>query len=146
MGYILLAVAFWLAFFVLVPRAAWRSLYPEILFGALLGTISDLIGVGTFQWHYLGPTVCGLSLWADLGVAPPAAGLFIWSLGRFRRHPWSVWGFWVLGNTLGEWFFVRRGWIIYGYWHPLKAFLFYLGFFILLRLHHFFLVWLEERT
>ncbi|NLG85164.1 MAG: hypothetical protein GX493_11295, partial [Firmicutes bacterium] len=67
MGYILLTAVFWLAFFILVPRRVWRRLYPEILFGALVGTISDLIGVTTFQWHYLGPTVGGLSRWADLG-------------------------------------------------------------------------------
>lgn len=146
MGYILLTGAFWVAFFMLVPRREWRRLYSQMLFGALCGTIADLIGVGTFQWHYLGPTVCGLSLWADLGVAPAQAGLFAWSLRRFPRRSWLVWVFWILGNTFGEWFFVKRGWIIYGYWRPVKAFLFYLGFFAFLRLHGSFVAWLEGRT
>ena len=146
MGYILLTAAFWLAFFRFVPRSEWRSLYPRMLFGGLCGTIADLIGVGTFQWHYLGPTVCGLSLWADLGVAPAQAGLFAWTFRRFPGRLWPIWGFWILGNTLGEWLFVKRGWILYGYWQPVKAFLFYVGFFTLLRLHDLFLARLEGGT
>lgn len=146
MSYILLTVFFWAAFFWAVRPAEWRRYYPHMLFGALLGTLSDLVGVTTFQWHYFGPTTGGLSLWSDLGVAPAEAGLFAWSLRRFARWSWAVWLFWTIGNTLGEWIFVRRDWIVYGYWHPVKAFLFYVGYFLCLRAHQSFTDWLEGRA
>ena len=141
-----MTIMFWAAFFWAVRPREWRRYYPQVLFGALLGTICDLVGVTTFQWHYFGPTTGGLSLWADLGVAPAEAGLFIWSLRRFARWQWAAWGFWTIGNAFGEWLFVRRDWIVYGYWHPIKAFLFYVGFFICLRSHQALLDWLEARA
>lgn len=142
-SYILLTIAFWAAFFVAVRPGEWRAYYPLVLFGGLLGTLSDLIGVTTYQWHYFGPTTGGLSLWSDLGVAPAQAGLFAWSLRRYPRWRWVLWLFWTAGNAAGEWLFVQRDWILYGYWHPLKAFLFYVGFFLCLRLHERFVGWLE---
>ena len=145
MTYILLTIAAWSAFFWLVRSAEWRRYYPQMLFGALLGTLSDLIGVTTFQWHYFGPTTGGLSLWSDIGVAPAETALFTWSLRRFSRWQWAAWLFWTIGNAVGEWVFVRRDWIVYGYWQPLKAFLFYVGFFACLHLHWQFLTWLEGR-
>ena len=108
--------------------------------------ISDLIGVTTLQWRYLGPTTEGLSLWSDLGVSPAEAGLFAWTLRRFARWQWAVWLFWTIGNTCGEWIFVRMDWISYGGWRPVKAFLFYIGYFLCLRVHLCFLDWLEGKA
>jgi len=146
MSYVLLTIGLWAGFFWAVRPNEWRRYYPLMLFGALLGTVSDLIGVTTFQWHYFGPTTGGLSLWSDLGVAPAEAGLFSWSMRRFARWQWTVWAFWTIGNALGEWVFVRQDWIAYGYWHPIKAFLFYVGYFLCLRFHEGFLTWLEGRA
>jgi len=146
MAYILLTVAVWAAFFWAVRPGRWRSYYPQIVFGALLGTLCDLAGVTAFQWHYFGPTTGGLSLWSDIGVAPAEAGLFAWSMRTFPRRRWLFWIFWTAGNAAGEWVFVRADWIVYGYWHPLKAFIFYVGFFAVIRLHMFFCDWLEARS
>lgn len=146
MSYVLAAAMLWAAFFWAVGPREWRRYYPQVLFGALLGTICDLVGVTTYQWHYFGPTTGGLSLWSDLGIAPPQAGLFAWFRRRFPLWHWAAWLSFSLANTLGEWLLVRRDWIVYGAWRPLKAFLFYLGFFGVLRLHQIFLDWLEAGT
>ena len=145
LSYIILTAAAWAIFFCAVRPREWHRYYPQRLFGALLGTLFDLIGVVTFQWHYLGPTTGGLSLWSDLGVAPAEAGLFTWSLRRLGRWPGAVWAFWILGNTLGELVFMRRGWIVYGHWRPLKALVFYVVYFLCLRMHLILLDWLEGR-
>jgi hypothetical protein len=131
MSYILTTIALWVTFFILVPVKAWRKYYPTLIFAALLGTISDLLGVVLDQWAYYGPVVGALSLWSDLGIAPAEAGLFI----RFFPSPSKSWlqiGYWILwaiGNAAFEWFFVWVGWIGYDHWNPLRAGIFYLFFF-----------------
>jgi len=143
----MITAVFWAVFFLVVRPSDWYRYYPQMLFGAILGTLCDLIGVATGQWNYLGPTTGGLSLWSDLGIAPAEAALFLWSGRRFsHRFNWLSWLFWPVGNTLGEWLLVRGHLIAYGHWRVSKALAFYLAFFIVLRLHQHFLNWLEGRS
>jgi len=105
-----------------------------LIFTALLATVADIYGVMYKQWEYIGPTTGGISLWSDLGIAPPQGGLAIYLQRRFPR--WSVvnWLFWIGANALGEWLFVRWGLIRYHEWNTLKATLFYFPFFALIYL------------
>ena len=138
MAYILTTIALWVLFALLVPFNKWRDYYPVIIFTALLGTVSDLLGVVFDQWAYYGPVVGSLSLWSDLGIAPAEGALFIrlFPFGKKRFIKSLAVGLWALANAAFEWFFVWVGWIGYGQWNPLKAFLFYLFFFGL--------IWLQE--
>jgi hypothetical protein len=122
----------------LIPIKKWRNYYPIIIFSALLGTISDLLGVVLDQWVYYGPVVGALSLWSDLGIAPAEGGLFIrfFPIERTRTIQILYWGSWAFANASLEWFFVWVGWIGYNRWNPLKAFIFYLLFFGL--------IWIQE--
>ena len=131
MAYILTTIALWVYFALAVPLRNWRHYYPTLIFSALLGTISDLLGVVLDQWAYYGPKVGGLSLWSDLGIAPAEGGIFIRMMpaGRWSRLRFPYWILWAIVNAVFEWFFVWVGWIGYDHWNPFRAFLFYLFFF-----------------
>lgn len=131
MAYILTTIALWTIFMLLVPVKKWRSFYPVIIFAALLGTVSDLLGVVFDQWAYYGPVVGALSLWSDLGIAPAEGVLFIqlFPIKKSKYIRMLYLGLWSLANAALEWFFVWVGWIGYDHWNPLKAFCFYLFFF-----------------
>jgi len=132
--YRLVGLGLWFLYLLIVPRREWRDLYPGLIFTALLATVADIYGVMYKQWEYIGPTTGGISLWSDLGIAPPQGGLAIYLQRRFPR--WSVvnWLFWIGANALGEWLFVRWGLIRYHEWNTLKATLFYFPFFALIYL------------
>ncbi|MGE5604279.1 MAG: CBO0543 family protein [Bacteroidota bacterium] len=138
MAYIITTIILWLICLVLVQFKGLREYYPTIIFTALLGILSDILGIVFTQWRYHGPTVGSLSLWSVMGIAPAEGGLFI----RFfpTQHRWlliiSYLLFWSLLNTAGEWFFMQAGWIEYIKWNSLRAFLFYFFFFGA--------VWLQE--
>ncbi len=134
MPYRLVGLGLWFLYLLIVPRREWRDLYPGLIFTALLATVADIYGVMYKQWEYIGPTTGGISLWSDLGIAPPQGGLAIYLQRRFPR--WSVvnWLFWIGANALGEWLFVRWGLIRYHEWNTLKATLFYFPFFALIYL------------
>lgn len=138
MAYILTTITLWSLFALLVSLKKWRLYYPVIIFAALLGTISDLLGVVFDQWAYYGPVVGALSLWSDLGIAPAEGALFIYWFPV--KKAWLIRllyiGLWSLANAVMEWFFVWVGWIGYDHWNPLKAFLFYWFFFGL--------IWVQE--
>jgi hypothetical protein len=135
MAYILPTITLWVLFILLVPVREWRKYYPTLIFSALLGTVSDLLGVVLDQWAYYGPVVGALSLWSDLGIAPAEGGLFIrlFPMKKFGARTRYIqilyWGLWAFSNAILEWFFVWVGWIGYNHWNPLKAFIFYLFFF-----------------
>lgn len=139
MEYILSTAVVWILFALAVPFRKWREYYTLLIFTALLGTVSDIGGVVFNQWRYYGPTVGGVSLWSNLGIAPPVAGLFI------RLYPSSektliqgvYLGAWALLNTLLEGFFVLAGWIIYHQWNSWRAFVFYVAFFGLIGLQEY---------
>ncbi|HHT48431.1 MAG TPA: hypothetical protein GXZ98_03970 [Firmicutes bacterium] len=128
----MVGIGLWLLFFLLVPRREWRSLYPTLLFTALLGTVADLLGVTYWQWEYIGPTVGGLSLWSDLAIAPPQGGFAVYLQKKFPRWSWWNWLFWIAANACGERLFVQWGLIRYHQWNSLKATLFYFPFFALI--------------
>lgn len=138
MVYIVTSIFLWLTCLLLVRVKGIQEYYSTIIFSALLGVISDLLGIVFNQWTYHGPTVGGLSLWSVLGIAPAEGGLFI----RFfpTQQHWIIkicyLMIWSLLNTAGEWFFVQAGWIGYIQWNVFRAFLFYLFFFGA--------VWLQE--
>jgi hypothetical protein len=131
MGYILATIILWGIFLRAVPFSEWRKYYPALVFTALLGTVSDLLGVVTHQWVYHGPTVGGISLWSDLGIAPAEGGIFIRFFPKLRAIPIQIlyWVFWAVANGLNEWIFVKLGWIGYDHWNPVRATGFYLFFF-----------------
>jgi len=131
---VLVGTGLWLLFFVSVPRREWRALYPTLVFTALLAVLTDLCGVVYGQWEYIGPTTGGLSLWSDLGFAPPQGGLAVYLQRRFPRWAWANWLFWIGANALGERLFVQWGLIRYHQWNSLKASLFYIPFFALIYL------------
>ncbi len=136
MAYILTTIFLWAVFFLVVPGRDWRKYYPVIIFTALLGTISDLLGVRLDQWAYYGPVVGGLSLWSDLGIAPAEGGIFIKFFPTRQSALFKVLYCvaWSAVNAAFEWFFVWVGWIGYDHWNPLRAFLFYIVFFGLIFL------------
>lgn len=134
MAYRIIGLALWLAFLTIVPRKEWRWAYPALIFTGLLGTVCDLMGVVYLQWEYIGPNVGGLSLWSDLGIAPPSGGLAVYFHHRFPRWAWLNWSFWIIANAIGERLFVNWGLIRYHQWNSLKATLFYLLFFALVYL------------
>jgi hypothetical protein len=142
MAYILPTITLWVLFILLVPVREWRRYYPTLIFSALLGIVSDLLGVVLDQWAYNGPVVGALSLWSDLGIAPAEGGLFIrlFPKQKFGARTQFIqifyWGLWAFSNAMLEWFFVRVGWIGYDRWNPWKAFIFYLFFFGL--------IWVQE--
>lgn len=132
--YPLVGISLWLLFLCLVPRREWRTLYPTLLFTALLGTVADLLGVTYRQWEYIGPTTGGLSLWSDLAIAPPQGGFAVYLQKKYPRRSWLNWLFWVVANACGERLFVHWGLIRYHQWNSLKATLFYFPFFALIFL------------
>ena len=134
LAYRLVGVGLWLLFLLIVPRRQWRALYPTLLFTALLAIVADLLGVVYGQWEYIGPTTGGLSLWSDLGFAPPQGGLAVYISKRYPRWTWLNWFFWIGANGLGEWLFVQWGLIRYHQWTTFKASLFYIPFFALIYL------------
>lgn len=134
MAYALTGLGLWFAFFLLVPRGEWRNYYSTVIFTALLATVSDLLGVVYRQWVYIGPTVGGLSLWSDLGIAPPQGGLAAYFHRKYPARAWANWLFWAGANALGERLFLQWGLIQYVNWTSLKATLFYLLFFALIYL------------
>lgn len=136
MAYCLVGLGLWLVFFIIVPKSEWRRLYPTLVFTALLGTVADLYGVVYGQWEYIGPNVGGLSLWSDLGIAPPQGGLAVYLQNKYPK--WSSWNwlFWIAANAVGEWAFVQWGLIRYHEWTTLKASLFYFPFFALIYIQH----------
>lgn len=117
-----------------VPRTQWRRYYPALLFTGLLAMVSDLLGVVFLQWEYIGPTTGGVSLWSDLGIAPPSGGLAVYLHNKFPKWAWLNWSFWIIANAIGERFFVGWGLIRYHHWDSLKATLFYFLFFGLVYL------------
>jgi hypothetical protein len=131
MSYIFTTIALWAIFFLLVPFKEWRKYYSTLLFAALLGTISDLLGVVLDQWAYYGPVVGTLSLWSDLGIAPAEAGIFIRLFPSSQNNGLQIgyWILWAVVNATFEWFFVWVGWIGYDHWNPIRAGIFYLFFF-----------------
>lgn len=132
MLYALTGLALWFAFFLLVPRKEWRNCYNALIFTALLATVCDLLGVVYGQWIYIGPTVGGVSLWSDLGIAPPQGGLAVYFQRKFPARAWVNWLFWVGANALGERLFVHWGLIHYHNWTSLKAIMFYFLFFAMI--------------
>jgi len=134
--YRLIGVGLWLAFFLIVPVKKWRRYYPTLVFTALLGTVADLFGVVYNQWEYIGPTTGGLSLWSDLGLAPPQGGLAVYFHDKYRKLSFYNWFFWIVANSVGEWVFVRWGLIHYHQWSTWKATLFYFPFFALIYLQY----------
>jgi hypothetical protein len=134
MGYRIFGLALWLAFFLIVPIKHWRWVYPAVIFTALLALVCDLLGVVFLQWEYIGPVTGGLSLWSDLGIAPPSGGLAVYLHHRYPRWAWLNWSFWIFANAIGEWVFVKMGFIRYHEWNSLKATLFYLLFFAIIYL------------
>ncbi|HHW12286.1 MAG TPA: hypothetical protein GXX33_04710 [Firmicutes bacterium] len=130
----MVGVGLWFVFLLVVPRRKWRDLYPTIVFTALLATITDLLGVTLGQWEYIGPTTGGLSLWSDLGIAPPQGGFAVYLSRRYPRWAWLNWFVWIGANAVGEWLFVQWGLIRYHQWNTLKASLFYIPFFALIFL------------
>ncbi len=142
MAYILTTIVLWVLLVLLVPAREWRRYYPTLLFSALLGTISDLLGVVLNQWSYYGPVVGSLSLWSDLGIAPAEGGIFLRLFPGQKFGPRTrllrifYWGLWAFFNAILELFFVRMGWIGYHRWNTWKAFIFYLFFFGL--------IWVQE--
>lgn len=136
MLYRLIGVGLWLAFFLIVPVKKWRRYYPTLVFTALLGTVADLLGVVYNQWEYIGPTTGGLSLWSDLGLAPPQGGLAAYFHDKYRKLSFYNWLFWIAANSVGEWVFVQLGLIHYDQWSTLKATFFYFPFFALIYLQY----------
>ncbi|HBG17176.1 MAG TPA: hypothetical protein DDW93_10380 [Firmicutes bacterium] len=134
MPYRLVGLGLWLLFFLIISRKDWKALYPALVFTALLGTVADIYGVMYKQWEYIGPTTGGISLWSDLGIAPPQGGFAIYLHRRFPRWSWLNWLFWISANAVGEWLFVHWGLIRYHQWSSLKATLFYFPFFALIYL------------
>ncbi len=134
MAYILVTIALWAIFALVVPFSKWRDYYPTLLATALLGTLCDLLGVTFDQWIYYGPTVGHLSLWSDLGIAPAEGGLFVRFFPKQLSHVYQVIYIvgWSLLNALFEWFFVWMGWIGYDHWSVLRAFIFYILFFLVI--------------
>jgi hypothetical protein len=134
MAYILTTITLWVLFFIMVPHPNWRKYYPTLLLAALLGIISDLLGVVQKQWVYHGPVVGALSLWSDLGIAPAEAGLFIHlsptTANRFIKIGYLL--LWSVGNAAFEWFFVWVGWIGYNHWNPLRATIFYSAYWVVI--------------
>lgn len=131
MAYLWTTIVLWIVFLWLVPFKEWRKYYSVLIFSALLGTVSDLLGVVFHQWLYIGPTVGGLSLWSDLGIAPAEGGTFIRLFpqrkSRFSKGLYLL--IWTVGNGFCEWVFVQAGWIGYHRWNPIKATFFYIFFF-----------------
>lgn len=134
MGYRIAGLGLWLAFFLIVPRKLLRWVYPAVIFTALLGTVCDIFGVVFLQWEYIGPVTGGISLWSDLGIAPPSGGLAVYFHHRYPRWSWLNWSFWILANSVGERIFVELGYIRYHEWTTLKASLFYVLFFAIIYL------------
>lgn len=134
MAYRLVGLGLWFIFLIIVPKGERRRLYPALIFTALLGTLADLYGVVYQQWKYIGPTVGGLSLWSDLGIAPPQGGLAVYFQRNYPKKAWLNWLFWIGANAVGEWVFVQWGLIQYPYWSTLKATIFYFPFFALIYL------------
>ena len=136
MAYQVAWLGLWLAFLLIVPTREWRRYYPTLLFTALLGVVADLCGVVYNQWEYIGPTTGGLSLWSDLGFAPPQGGLAAYFSDKYPK--WSVlnWLAWILANAIGEWTFVQWGLIRYHQWSTVKATIFYFPFFIFIYLQY----------
>lgn len=134
MYYRIVGLGLWFAFFLLVPRKQWREYYPALLFTALLALVADLMGVVYLQWEYIGPTTGGLSLWSDLGIAPPSGALAIYFHRHFPRWRIVNWSFWIIANAIGERVFVGWNLIRYHHWDTLKATLFYFLFFALVYL------------
>lgn len=139
MVYIYSTIAVWTAFFVLIPVRRWRDYYPVILFSALLGLVCDIYGVAYQQWVYHGPIVGGLSLWANLGIAPAEGGLFIrlYPTGKKWFIQGGYLGAWAFINMVLERLFVAAGWIGYQRWNSGRAFIFYLAFFGLVGLQEY---------
>jgi hypothetical protein len=133
-AYRFVGILLWLAFFIVVPRKQWRWCYPTLIFTALWATFADLMGVVYLQWEYIGPTTGGLSLWADLGFAPPSGALAIYLHHQYPRWAWLNWTFWIVANSVGEWLFVNWGLIRYHGWNTLQASLFYFLFFAVIYL------------
>lgn len=131
MPYIFTTVILWSLFLVLVQFKGLRKYYPTILFSALLGTLSDILGLVLNQWIYHGPTIGGLSLWSVLGIASAEGGIFIRLFPKQKNFLIKIgyWVSWALLNTVAERFFVWAGWIGYYQWNSFRAFLFYLFFF-----------------
>src|SRR5690554_622894 len=129
MAYAFTGLVLWFAFFLLVPKGEWRNYYSTVIFTALLATVCDLLGVVYRQWVYIGPTVGGVSLWSDLGIAPPQGGLAVYFQRKFPARAWANWLFWISANALGERLFVQWGLISHLNWNSLKATLFYILFF-----------------
>ncbi len=134
MPYRLVGLGLWFLFLILVPRKERRELYPSLVFTALLGTVADLYGVTYKQWEYIGPTTGGLSLWSDLGIAPPQGGFAVYLHRRYPRWSWVNWLFWIGANAFGEWLFVKWGLIRYHEWNSWKATFFYFPFIALIYL------------
>lgn len=134
MLYRIVGLGLWFAFLLIVPRTKWREYYPPLLFTALLAVICDLLGVVYLQWEYVGPTVGGLSLWSDLGIAPPSGALAVYLHHHFPKRRVINWGFWIVANSVGERVFVEWGLIRYHHWNSLSATLFYFLFFALIYL------------
>lgn len=134
MGYRIVGLALWLAIFLILPKKLWRWVYPAVIFTACFATVCDIMGVVFLQWEYIGPTVGGISLWSDLGIAPPQGGLAVYFHHRYPRWTWANWLFWILADSLGEWVFVQLGFIRYHQWTTLKASLFYVLFFAVIYL------------
>ena len=101
LAYRLVGVGLWLLFLLIVPRRQWRALYPTLLFTALLAIVADLLGVVYGQWEYIGPTTGGLSLWSDLGFAPPTRGLAVYISKRYPVDLVEL-VLWIGANGLGE--------------------------------------------
>src|SRR5690554_2215475 len=124
MAYAFTGLVLWFAFFLLVPKGEWRNYYSTVIFTALLATVCDLLGVVYRQWVYIGPTVGGVSLWSDLGIAPPQGGLAVYFQRKFPARAWANWLFWISANALGERLFVQWGLISHLNWNSLKATIF----------------------
>lgn len=129
MAYGVAGLALWLVFFLVVPPGERRACYPTLVFTALLATIADLLGVVYNQWEYIGPTIGGLSIWSDLGIAPPQGGLAVYLQRKYPAWTRVNWLFWIGANAVGERLFVQWGLIQYHMWTSLKATLFYFLFF-----------------
>lgn len=136
MAYQLVGLGLWLAFLLIVPLREWRRYYPTLVFTALLGVVADLCGVVYKQWEYIGPTIGGLSLWSDLGIAPPQGGLAAYLTDKYPRWSLLNWLAWIFANAFGEWVFVQWGLIRYHQWSTLKATVFYFPFFIFIYLQY----------
>jgi hypothetical protein len=122
MIYIVVFIAVWLSFYMLVDRNRIGELLPSMIFAGYLGIITDILMLHNRIWeynHYKPLPHWSVAFLFDIGIYAVVSGLYIQWLPEKRIHQWFYTIPWTTGAILFEYAFIRteymhhhKGWTL----------------------------------